>query len=302
MKIGVVGLGNMGSAIAKKLLGSFPLYVYDISPDARSLFAQRYPYIHAVNSLQELSVYADCIWLMIPTHAVEEVFQSLLVFAQSSKLIIDGGNSHFVESVRRYVISKEKGHQFLDCGVSGGLEGARNGFCLMIGGDREVYTDAEPIFKILARDEKAYAYIGPSGAGHYVKMVHNGIEYGIMQAYADGFNLLRHGRYSNLDLAQISELWMHGAVVRSWLLSLAAQIFAQDQIFEHISGEIEETGMGRWTVDEAHFQRIPVPVIETALKVRDESRRTRGDYGTKLVALMRNKMGGHKVKKIEMED
>ena len=297
MKIGVVGLGAMGGPIAARLLLCGSVYVYDTSVDVRVDFVKKYSEVRFVDSLEKLVASVDVIWLMIPAHAVEIVFQELIKYAKKPLVIIDGGNSYFKDSMRRYQLAKQKGHQFLDCGASGGLEGAQHGFCLMVGGDDDAYIRASDIFKVLAHDEYAYAHVGPAGAGHYVKMVHNGIEYGLMQAYADGFNLLHNGAFPDLDLEQISALWMHGAVVRSWLLSLIVEIFKHDKKLLTIGGEVEETGMGAWTVEEAREKNIPLPVIEKALEVRRESRMMGGNYGTRLVALMRNKMGGHTFRK-----
>lgn len=291
---GVIGLGKMGLALAKKLSQVCTVIGYDVDPVMR----QQLYSVHncaVTQTLDELIQQVAVFWIMVPAPHVQQIVDEIIQKALQSSLIIDGGNSHFAESVARYQQCKVKGHGLLDCGTSGGLWSVEHGFCCMVGGDVQDFYKAEPYLKAVAVDAHAYAHVGPAGAGHYVKMVHNGIEYALMQAYADGFNLLRNGQYDQLDLAQISQLWMHGAVVRSFLLELITDIFEQDQQLTTIAGIIQETGMGAWTVQEAQQQQISVPAIQKALEVRAASRQGQRDFATKLIAVLRNKMGGHAV-------
>ena len=200
--------------------------------------------------------------------------------------------------MRRFEELKQKKIDFLDCGTSGGIYGAEHGFSMTIGGSFDIFTAVEPVFKLLAYSPTSYLYVGASGSGHYVKMVHNGIEYALLEAYAEGFHLLHDGYYKNLDLAAISKVWLEGAIIRSWILELIYEILKEDQEFLSIKGSVGETGTGRWTVEEAHARSIPVALIEQAVAIRKESRETGGNYATKLVALIRHTMGGHPV---EME-
>ncbi|HJM68684.1 MAG TPA: NAD(P)-binding domain-containing protein, partial [Candidatus Babeliales bacterium] len=186
---------------------------------------------------------------------------------------------------------------YLDCGTSGGLAGLKEGFCLMVGGNKKAYDAIKSVLKSIAAPE-GYAYVGPSGTGHYVKMIHNGIEYALLQSYAEGFDLLKNGEFKDLKLEQISGLWEHGSIVRSEILSLMHGVLAKDQKLESVSGKVAESGMGRWTVELAKKENVPVPLIEKALEIRKESQKTGGNYGTKLVAMLRNAFGGHSVDKV----
>ena len=212
-------------------------------------------------------------------------------------IIVDGGNSHFTDSVRRAKELETLSVSFLDCGVSGGIHGRETGFSIMIGGDHAAFLNLERVFSTLAAPH-GYAYLGPSGAGHYVKMVHNGIEYALLESYAEGFSLLKNGSYPQLDLEKIASVWDNGAVIRSWILELAQNIFAHDQELKNVSGEIASNGTGIWTVQEAHEKKVPVPLIEDSVKIREWSVRTGGNYATKIVALLRNQFGGHPFKKV----
>lgn len=290
--IGLIGLGNMGQALATRWLNAgFAVVGFD--PYAHEKI--QHTHFKQVASLEELANAAQTLWLMVPAgDAVEQTVRQLSEVCKPGTVIIDGGNSFFKDSVKRAEFLKTKSIEFIDCGVSGGLFGLERGFALMIGGDKVVFEKHEALFKALSAPG-GYAYVGPAGAGHYVKMVHNGIEYALLQAYAEGFHLLKDGRYKNLDLAKISDVWHHGAIIDSFLLELMHGIFVQDHEFKHVSGKVAQTGMGLWTVREAHEQKIPVTLVEDALKIRDESQKTGGNYSTKLIALMRNKFGGHKI-------
>lgn len=295
MKVGVIGLGKMGGPIARRLADLKHTFgVFDRDPAVRQEFKNLG--ITVYESISDLSAASDVIWVMVSASAVDDVLEHLCNCTIKGTVIIDGGNSNFHDTIRRAQKMEERKIHFLDCGTSGGLWGTKHGFSLTIGGNLEVFKKVEEVFKILAASSNAYAYVGPSGAGHYVKMIHNGIEYGLMEAYAEGFHLIHNGYYKNLDLAAISGTWIHGAVIRSFLLELIREIYLQDQNLLSIKGEVGQTGEGRWTVEEAHTEKIPVPVIEKSLDVRNQSIKTGGNYATKLIALMRHKMGGHAVK------
>ena len=297
MNIGLIGLGKMGHAIAHRLInGGHHVVGFDANPtaqeEAKKLGAT------TAHSIPELAQQVRIIWLMIPAgKLVDDVLKTLLPHLKPNDIIIDGGNSLFLDSIRRHELLRAKNINFLDCGTSGGLLGEKIGFSLMVGGDKEIFEKMNDIFRAIAAPD-GFAYMGPSGAGHYVKMVHNGIEYALLQSYAEGFHLLREGHYKELDLEKITNVWNHGAVIRSWILDLAHNVFEHDQKLIDISGEIGENLTGRWTSDEAKKHNIPVDLIERALAIRALSRQTGGNYGTKVVALLRNQFGGHDVKKI----
>lgn len=292
MNIGVIGLGRMGGPIAKKL--NYPecnLIVYDIDPSVRQEFKNLG--IKVAQSISELSAKSQVIWVMVSANAVDTILDELCNCTGHGTIIVDGGNSHYIDTIRRAKELEAKGLILIDCGTSGGLWGAERGFSLTVGGDYEAYKKIEENLKYLAASSSSYVYVGPSGSGHYVKMVHNGIEYALLQAYAEGFHLLHNGYYKDLDLAAISATWLDGAVIRSWILNLAHNVLTKDQEFEHIKGTIGENGTGRWCVEEAHARHVPVKLIEDALEIRRVSRVTGGNYATKLIALVRHEMGGH---------
>ncbi len=293
--IGLVGLGKMGHAIAHRLIKhNYSVSAYDPNTHAQEE-AQKLG-VTCANSLQELAIKTHVIWLMVPAgDPVDKIINELLPNLNSDHIIIDGGNSNFHNSIRRYDMLAQKNIAFLDCGTSGGLAGKQHGFSLMIGGDKKAFSKVKNIFAAIAAPS-GFEYMGPAGAGHYVKMIHNGIEYAILQSYAEGFDLLKNGRYKNLDLEKISKTWLNGSVIRSWILELAHNIFKHDQKLDTISGEIGENLTGQWTLEEAQEQKIPVDLIKRSLEIRAESRQTGGNYGTKVVAMLRNQFGGHEVK------
>jgi 6-phosphogluconate dehydrogenase len=296
MKIGIIGLGRMGSAVASRLLRDRH-EVYGFDTDQNNLKLAFHDGVVTCASLQDLSKQVDIFWLMVPAgQIVDNVISELLKSLKPDAIVIDGGNSNFKDSVRRHEFLKSKKIDFIDCGTSGGLHGKELGFSLMVGGDKKVFQNLEPIFKSVAAPG-GHAYMGPSGSGHYVKMVHNGIEYALLQAYAEGFHLLREGKYKDLDLASVARVWNHGSIIRSWILELAENIFEHDQKFCDISGKIGENKTGRWTLDEAKEQHVSVDLIERALEIRAWSRQSGGNYATKLVALLRNQFGGHEMGK-----
>lgn len=298
MKLGIIGLGRMGMAITERVLkAGHDVVGFDRNEKLRK--AAEALGARTVTTADQLPDHVRVTWLMIPAgQAVDQVIESMLPDMHKGDTIIDGGNSNFHDAVRRYQSLQEHGMHFIDCGTSGGLAGREIGFSLMVGGDEKKYKELEPLFKAIAYQD-GYGYMGPSGSGHYVKMVHNGIEYALMEAYGEGFDLLKNGHYKELDLSKVARVWNHGGVIRSYLLELTENVFKQDPNLEDVSGEVQESGMGLWTVEEAHKQQVSVKVIEDALEIRKQSRETGGNFGTKLVAMLRNQFGGHEVKKID---
>jgi len=296
MEIGFIGLGKMGMNMVTRLQrDKHRVVVYDRSTDlikqaegqgcvgASSL-------AHMVSNLAAPRV----IWLMVPSGApTEETVQAVAALLQSGDIIIDGGNTKFHDDVRRATELKTKGIRYVDVGTSGGIWGLKLGYCLMVGGEEAIVKRLEPIFKTLA-PENGWAYMGGHGAGHYVKMVHNGIEYSMMQGYAEGFELMSKSEY-NLDLAKIAALWMHGSVVRSWLLELTAGALKEDPKLEGLTGYVQDSGEGRWTILDAINKDVPVPTLTAALFTRFRSRQQES-FAEKLLAAMRKAFGGHAVR------
>jgi 6-phosphogluconate dehydrogenase len=293
MKLGMVGLGRMGGNMTERLRKDG----HEVETYARTAPER------TTGSLVELAAAVDqprVIWLMIPAgEPTQHAFDTLLPLLEDGDTLIDGGNSNFRDSMRRAAEAKEKGVFFLDAGVSGGIWGLTEGYCVMVGGEAECFSAVEPIFKSLA-PQGGYAHVGPSGSGHFVKMVHNGIEYGLMQAYAEGFELLNGIPDFELDLRQLAALWQHGSVVRSWLLELLEAALAEDPALEEIRGYVEDSGEGRWTVHEAIESAVPVPAIALALFARFSSRQDES-FGAKINAALRKQFGGHAVKAKEGE-
>jgi 6-phosphogluconate dehydrogenase len=290
MQLGMVGLGRMGAGMTERLdRDGHDVKTYD--PNVPS----------TAGSLQELVQQLEpprAVWLMIPAGEItENAFVDLLSALEPGDTIVDGGNSNFRDSQRRYREARERQLNFVDAGVSGGIWGLRVGFCLMVGGDEEPVQRLEPIFRSLA-PEDGYAHVGPSGAGHFVKMVHNGIEYGLMQAYGEGFEIM-HASEFDLDLHEIAGIWRNGSVVRSWLLELLHVAFEQDgSDLEKLEGYVEDSGEGRWTVFEAINESVPAPAISAALYARFASRQDES-FAAKVAAALRNQFGGHTVKAAE---
>lgn len=297
MNVALIGLGKMGHALAYRLLqAQHTVFGFDVNSDSCAL-AQK----DGVRIVDNIADFAhkniEVFWLMVPQGDLVDTVIGQLRFAfKSGDIIIDGGNSKFSDSMRRAQELIKSDIFFIDCGTSGGIHGRENGFCLMVGGDKAAYNKIVPLLESVATSG-GYAYVGPSGAGHYVKMVHNGIEYALLQAYAEGFHILKNGEFesSHLDLEKIASLWNHGSVIRSWILDLVRDVMHDDQNLDDIAGNVASTGMGKWTVEQAHKFDIPVPVIEESLKVREWSEKTGGNYATKIVACLRNKFGGHAV-------
>ncbi len=298
MKIGLIGLGKMGMNMGQRLLEGGHKVVAYARTDATVKKAVDKGAVGA-SSLQEVVEKLEkprIIWLMVPAgKATEETLKSLSGMMEKGDIIIDGGNSLYKDSIRRASELNSKKISFLDVGTSGGIWGLEIGYCMMIGGDKEIFLRAEPLFKTLA-PEDGYAHVGPVGSGHFVKMIHNGIEYAMLQGYAEGFEIMNAKKEFNLDLQQISRLWNHGSVVRSWLLELAENAFKKDPVLKGIRGYVEDSGEGRWTVAEAIDNDVPAPVITISLLERFSSRQ-RESFSDKVIAALRNEFGGHAVKK-----
>jgi 6-phosphogluconate dehydrogenase len=299
VKVGIIGLGRMGNALAERSIADGH-EVIGFDPVEQTRISAHQLGVTIVDTIAALCQQVNIIWLMVPVNVVESVLEEVRKNIHAGAIVVDGGNSFYKDSQRRARILAAEGIAFLDCGTSGGVHGRADGFCLMVGGDTAAYAKVCPLFISLAAPG-GLAYVGPSGAGHYVKMVHNGIEYGLLEAYAEGFQLLKKGSFAqnNLNLEEIARIWKTSSVIRSWILELTRQIFEEDQALTDISGKVEETGMGTWTIQEAHENKLPVEVIEDADHVRAWSRETGGDYRTKIIALLRNKFGGHSFKKIK---
>ncbi len=296
MQIGMVGLGRMGGNMALRLLrGGHEVVAYDRNPVAADgLRGEGGVPAHTLEEVVAELAPPRHVWLMVPSgDPVTQTIEALAPLLAKGDAIIDGGNSNYHDSVARGASLGDRGLHFLDVGTSGGIWGLANGYCLMIGGEEAVFKRMEPAFKTLAQDD-GYAYMGPSGAGHYVKMVHNGIEYGLLQAYAEGFELMNASTY-DLDLKRIAALWNRGSVVRSWLLELAERALAEDPGLSDIRGYVEDSGEGRWTVQEAIDRDVPATVLTHALFARFRSRQDES-FGAKLIAALRNQFGGHGVK------
>ena len=290
MQLGMIGLGRMGGNMTTRLAQrGHDMKTYDpqVESTAKSL-----------EELRDQLTAPRAFWMMVPAGKItEDTFQTLLSAAAPGDVIVDGGNSNFHDSKRRYEDAKAKGIKFVDAGVSGGVWGLENGYCLMVGGDDDAVALVEPVFRDLAPPD-GYAHVGAAGAGHFTKMVHNGIEYGLMQAYAEGFEVLKSSEF-DLDLQAIAGIWRYGSVVRSWLLELLYAAFEKEgRHLEAIRGYVEDSGEGRWTIAEAINEDVPVPVITAALFARFASRQEES-FAAKVNAALRNEFGGHAVKLAE---
>ncbi len=297
MNIGIVGMGKMGNVIAFRCLQAGHT-VIGLDPDQEARDDAREMGVDIVSGIADLASRTRLIWLMVPIAAVDPILDELKPHLKADDIIVDGGNSFYEDSIRRATSLSSDGIIFLDCGTSGGIAGRAGGFCLMVGGDDAAYTKIHSLLVAIAAPG-GLGHVGPSGAGHYVKMIHNGIEYGLLQAYAEGFQIIKEGTFKKeaLDLEEISRIWNEGSIIRSFLLGLAHEVFEEDQELHKVEGEIAEGGTGKWTVEEANKYNIAVPAIEHALKVRAWSRETGGNYATKVIAMLRHKFGGHAVKR-----
>ena len=286
MQLGMIGLGRMGGNMTKRLEErGHDLKTYDPSVESTA---------DTLEELRDQLSAPRSFWMMVPAGKItEDTFRTLLGLAAPNDVIVDGGNSNFRDSQRRFGEAREKGSKFVDAGVSGGIWGLANGYCLMVGGDDDAVAQVEPVFVDLA-PEDGYAHVGPAGAGHFAKMVHNGIEYGLMQAYAEGFEVMKSSEF-DLDLHEIAGIWRYGSVVRSWLLELLYAAFEKEGgHLEAIRGYVEDSGEGRWTIAEAIAEDVPVPVITAALFARFASRQDES-FAAKVSAALRNEFGGHAV-------
>jgi 6-phosphogluconate dehydrogenase len=296
MRLGMVGLGRMGLNMTRRLLrGGHEVVAYNRSPE---------PIEEAVKegaigatSLEELVSHLEspkAVWLMVPAGDVtQSMIDELGGLLGEGGILIDGGNSKWKDTIERADALSKKGIRLIDCGTSGGVWGLELGYCLMVGGEKKAFEALEPVFKTLAPD-KGYGHMGPSGSGHFVKMIHNGIEYAMLQSYGEGFEILERSEYS-LDLAKIAKLWNRGSVIRSWLLELAESAFDEDPKLESIAGYVEDSGEGRWTVQAAIHESVPAPAIATALFARFYSQQDES-FASKVIAALRKQFGGHAVR------
>ena len=299
MQLAMIGLGRMGGNMSERLLrGGHQVVVWDRAPEAVSKYAAMGASGAAdLGDVVRKLAGPRIVWIMVPAgKPVDDTIDTLLGTLTAGDIIIDGGNSNFHDTMRRAERCRAKGIELVDAGTSGGIWGLENGYCLMVGGTKEAVGRCEPIFRTLAPAD-GYAHVGPSGSGHYVKMVHNGIEYGMLQAYGEGYEILHASKdFPALDLHQIAGVWNHGSVVRSWLNELAEQAFAREADLASLKGYVEDSGEGRWTVQEAIDLNVPAPVITLSLLARFRSRQA-DSFGAKVIAALRNEFGGHAVKK-----
>lgn len=298
MRLAMIGLGRMGGNMSERLMkGGHEVVVYGRTAET----TRRYASLGAIPAASVADITSKLkspriVWIMVPAgKPVDDMIASLLPGMGKGDVIIDGGNSNFHDSMRRAADLQAKGIHFVDSGTSGGIWGLANGYCLMIGASPEAFKLCEPIFKALAPPD-GYAHMGPPGSGHYVKMIHNGVEYGLLQAYAEGYEILHASREFKLDLHKIAAVWNRGSVVRSWLNELAETAFEKDTDLSALRGYVEDSGEGRWTVQEAIDLDVPAPVITLSLLTRLRSRQT-DSFSAKVIAALRNEFGGHAVKK-----
>ncbi|CAI2717463.1 phosphogluconate dehydrogenase (NAD(+)-dependent, decarboxylating) [Nitrospina watsonii] len=296
MRIGFVGLGKMGANMVQRLIaGGHEVVVHDRSQDAMTAAAgQGAEAADSLHALVQRLPERKAVWIMIPAGPpVLETVEALLELLGPNDILIDGGNSNWRETGKTAKRVHDRGLHFIDCGTSGGIWGLKEGYCLMVGGDEEPCRYLEPVFKTLA-PENGYLRAGSSGAGHFVKMVHNGIEYGMMQAYAEGFDIMNNSPF-DIDLRAVSDVWQHGSVVRSWLLELAARALKEDPDLSQLEPWVEDSGEGRWAVQAAIDFDTPAPVITHSLFARFQSRQ-KDSFAMRLLAALRNQFGGHAVK------
>ncbi|MEE9213716.1 MAG: decarboxylating 6-phosphogluconate dehydrogenase [Thermodesulfobacteriota bacterium] len=297
MKIGMIGLGKMGGNMTERLMKrGHEVVVYNRTQDAIDRYAKKGAIpAKSVKDLVRKLPKKKVVWLMVPAgKPVDQNIRELKAVIKKGDVIIDGGNSEWRDSQRRAKSLKPKGIQFVDCGVSGGIWGLKEGYCLMYGGDKSTCAYVEPIFKALA-PKNGYLYCGSEGSGHFVKMVHNGIEYGLLQAYAEGFAVLEKSEF-DLDLRAISHVWQFGSVVRSWILELAERVYKEDPKLDDLEPYVWDSGEGRWTVEAAINLNVPAPIMTASLIARLQSRDT-DSFSMKTIAALRNQFGGHAVKK-----
>jgi 6-phosphogluconate dehydrogenase len=295
MELGMVGLGKMGINMVFRLLeGGHKMVVFNRTRSKEEPVKNKGAI--GSDSIEELVSKLPApriVWLMVPAgDTTDLMIEEVSKYVEKGDIIIDGGNSYYKDSIRRHDLLKEKGINFLDAGTSGGIWGLKEGYCSMVGGEKEIFEYCEPIFKTLA-PENGYLYTGKSGAGHYVKMVHNAIEYGMMEAYAEGFEILKTSDY-NINLTEVTELWRHGSVVRSWLLDLANNAFKLDPELKNLGPVVDDSGEGRWTLKEAIDNAVPAPVLAESVFARFRSRQE-NSFANRVLAALRHQFGGHPV-------
>jgi 6-phosphogluconate dehydrogenase len=300
MELGMIGLGRMGANMTRRLIaGGHRVVVYDRDPSVvAAMAAEGAAGVETLEAVPGKLNAPRAVWIMVPSgDAVDQTMAALSDSLQKGDILIDGGNSNYHDSMRRATSARQKGLEFLDVGTSGGIWGLKEGYSLMIGGSSGAVERLRPIFETLApAPNSGWAHMGPSGAGHFAKMVHNGIEYGMMQSFAEGFALLEKKKEFGFDLAKVAETWRHGSVVRSWLLDLTAQALQENPGLEGIGPQVADSGEGRWMVAEAIASDVSCPVITHALLERIRSR-VSNSFGNRMLAIMRNKFGGHAVQK-----
>ncbi len=297
-RLAMIGLGRMGGNMVRRLRGDgHDLVVWDRDPDAvRALADEGAEPADDLADLCRRLPSPRIIWVMVPAgDPVDATLNALEAHLEAGDIVIDGGNSNFHDTLRRGESLKKSGVHYLDAGTSGGVWGLKIGYCLMVGGPDEAVAEVEPVFRSLA-PEDGYAHVGPTGAGHYVKMVHNGIEYGVLQAYAEGYEILHASDRFDVDLHQVAAVWNRGSVIRSWINELAEDAFEKDGGLTDIRGWVADSGEGRWTVQEAIDLDVPAPVITLALQARFRSRQEES-FAAKVIAALRHEFGGHAVKK-----
>lgn len=298
MELGMIGLGRMGANMAQRLhLGGIAVTGFDPGQEAREqLAATGVATAATLEALVQALPAPRALWLMVPAGAVDPLLEQMLPLLSPGDLVVDGGNSWYRDSLRRAQRCRQTQVAFIDCGTSGGVWGLQEGYCLMLGGEEEAMARLRPALEALApAADRGWAHVGPTGAGHFCKMVHNGIEYGMMQAYAEGFALMQKKQEFALDLARVAEVWRHGSVVRSWLLDLGADALRRNPQLEGIAPYVQDSGEGRWTVSEAIELDVPAPVITLSLLERLRSRES-NSFADRMLAQMRSGFGGHAVK------
>lgn len=297
MQLGLIGLGKMGMNLALNMLDNdIQVVGYDkfLTEDSKKTL-KKVELVDSINDMVTKLTTPRLIWVMVPSgNVTETVLEDLLELLDKDDIVIDGGNSRFSDSVRRSKLFKDKGIHFLDVGTSGGQDGARNGACLMIGGEQETFRQIESLFKAIST-ENGYSYMGKSGSGHFVKMVHNGIEYGMMQAIGEGFDLLEASNY-DLDYRDVAKVWANGSIIEGLLMDTVVSAINKDPKLESIQGRVDDSGEGQWTIEEALNLKVSIPVIAQSLFARYKSKDDKA-FSEKIVASMRNEFGGHKVYK-----
>ena len=302
MELAVIGLGKMGSNMSRRLLaGGHRVLAYDLDREAVSKLEQEgAETLTALEGLTEALTPPRIAWMMVPAgDATEQTLETVSRVLDRGDIVVDGGNSNYKDSQRHAQMLEQRGIGFVDVGTSGGIWGLQEGYSMMVGGSRDSVGQLQPILETLApAPDKGWGHVGPAGSGHFVKMVHNGIEYGLMQAYAEGFELLAQKSEFDLDLHQVSEIWRYGSVIRSWLLDLTAQALEENPKLEEIAAYVTDSGEGRWTVAEAIDLNVAIPVISMSLQRRFRSRDA-APFADKLISAMRGKFGGHSVRREE---